>query len=297
MTNEGAGRIGWIGMGKMGLPICRRLQGAGFAVTALCRSDASAAVATAEGFAVARELAQVVAGADLVVSAIPDDAALAEILLPEGALKDLLARDQVFIDLSTVSPAISARVAAALAPVGCAYLRSPVSGSTATAAQGALTAIVSGPAEVFAARAGFFAGFTRKAFLVGAGEEARTLKLSINAMVGATSALLAEALRLARQGGLDIATIMAVVAESAVASPLVQYKRGAIVSGDYAPAFSAAQMLKDFDLIGEAAAATGCAMPLVSSIREVYRDAVARGLGERDFFVLTAGDAGGGRKQ
>ena len=171
-----------------------------------------------------------------------------------------------------------------------APLRAPVSGSTATATQGALTALVSGPAETFSAMADFLAAFTKKAFLVGSAEEARYLKLAINAMVGATSALLAESMMLARKGGMDIQTIMDVVSESAVASPLIQYKRGAITTGDCKAAFSASQMLKDFDLIQGAAAATGCPMPLISSIRNVYQDAVARDLGDCDFFVLTAED-------
>ena len=114
---------------------------------------------------------------------------------------------------------------------------------------------------------------------------------TINAMVGATSALLAEALNLARRGGLDVQTVMDVVAESAVASPLLQYKRAAVTTGDYTAAFSVSQMLKDFDLIVEAAQATSCEMPLAAGIRETYRAAVARGLGDRDFFVLTAENA------
>jgi 3-hydroxyisobutyrate dehydrogenase-like beta-hydroxyacid dehydrogenase len=283
-------RIGWIGMGKMGLPICMRLHGAGFQVIVLCRNAAAVSVATTNGFELAHTIADVAKGADVVVSAITDDKALLDIVSLSGGLKDSLSREQVYIDTSTVSPEASARVAEALGPTGCAYLRAPVSGSTATAMQGALTAMVSGPSDSFAATADVFAAFTKKAFLVGSGEEARYLKLAINAMVGATSALLAESLMLARKGGMNIETIMDVVCESAVASPLIQYKRAAITTGDYKAAFSVSQVLKDFDLIEQAAAATACPMPLISSIHKVFRDAVARGLGDRDFFVLTAKD-------
>lgn len=289
---KASGQIGWIGMGKMGLPICKRLKSAGFPVRVLCRNGVSASIATTNGFEVARTISETAEGADVVVSAISDDKALFDIVLADGGLKDRLSREQVYIDISTVSPEISARVAEVLSHVGCAYLRAPVSGSTATAMQGALTALVSGPTDAFGAMADFFAAFTKKVFLVGSGEEARYLKLSINAMVGATSALLAELLMLARKGGMDIQTIMDVVSESAVASPLIQYKRGAITTSDYTAAFSVSQMLKDFDLIEQAAAATSCDLPLISSIRNVYRAAVARGLGDQDFFVLTSGDAG-----
>jgi 3-hydroxyisobutyrate dehydrogenase-like beta-hydroxyacid dehydrogenase len=284
--------IGWIGMGKMGLPICKRLLRAGFQARALCRNGAAESVAKANGFEVARTIADTAHGADIVVSAISDDKALIDIAFADGGLRDCLSSEQVYIDTSTVSPEASARVAELMSRIGCAYLRAPVSGSTATAMQGALTALVSGPAETFGATADFFAAFTKKAFFVGIGEEARYLKLSINAMVGATSALLAESLMLARKGGIDIQTIMDVISESAIASPLIQYKRRAITTGDYTAAFTASQMLKDLDLVERAAAATSCNMPLISSIRNVYRAAVARGLGNQDFFVLTLGDAG-----
>jgi 3-hydroxyisobutyrate dehydrogenase-like beta-hydroxyacid dehydrogenase len=293
-TIRAPARIGWIGLGKMGLPICQRLHNVGFRVRALCRNATTERIATANGFEVARTILETAEGADVVASAVSDDKALVEIVLGRQGLKDRLSREQIYIDISTVSPDASARVAEAMSPVGNPYLRAPVSGSTATAAQGALTALVSGPAEAFGAMADFFSAFTRKAFLVGPGEEARYLKLSINAMLAATSALLAESLMLARKGGMDIQTIMDVVSESAVASPLIQYKRGAITTGDYAAAFSTSQMLKDLDLVEQAAAATSCDMPLISSVRDVYRAAVARGLGDQDFFVLTSPDAARG---
>ena len=280
--------VGWIGLGKMGVPICIRLKGAGFRVTALCRNAGAEAVARTHGFEIAHTIAEAAKGADVVVSAISDDHALVDIALGAGGLNSCLSHEQIYLDMSTVSPDASARVASALKSNQCAYLRAPVSGSTATAAQGALTALVSGPSETFDVLSEFFGAFTKKAFLVGAGEEARYLKLAINAMVGATSALLAETLALARKGGLDDTTIMDVICESAVASPLIQYKRAAVTTGDYRAAFSVAQMLKDFDLIEQAAAATSCDMPLISSIRDLYRETVAQGLGGQDFFVLTA---------
>jgi 3-hydroxyisobutyrate dehydrogenase-like beta-hydroxyacid dehydrogenase len=283
-----ANKVGWIGMGKMGLPLCKRLVVAGFKVTALCRSAEKERLATSHGFEVARTISETSRGCNFVVSAVSDDRALLEIALSDDGLKQNLTGAQIYVDTSTVSPDASSRVAEALSSTGCAYLRAPVSGSTATAAQGALTALVSGPADAFNAATYLFAAFTRKSFLVGEAEEARTLKLSINALVGATSALLAESLNLARRGGLDVQTVMDVVAESAIASPLLQYKRGAVITGDYTAAFSVSQMLKDFDLIAEAAQATACDMPLIDSIREIYRAAAASGLGDRDFFVLTA---------
>ena len=82
------------------------------------------------------------------------------------------------------------------------------------------------------------------------------------------------------------------MSESVVASPLIQYKRGAVTTGDYTAAFSVSTMLKDFDLIEQAAAATSAICRFISKIRNEYRDAVERGLGDKDFFVLTSPDLG-----
>ena len=138
--------VGWIGLGKMGLPICRRLTAAGIGVTVFARNEASAAKAGAEGFSSCSSLEEL-AEADIIISAVPDDAALSGLMTPAflGALKS----DQTFIDISTVSPSVSAEAAGKLAPTGVHYLRAPVSGSTGHAASGQLTAMVSGPRLAF----------------------------------------------------------------------------------------------------------------------------------------------------
>ena len=125
---KASAQISWIGMGKMGLPICKRLHGAGFQVRVLCRNDASASIAMSNGFEVARTIAEAAEGADVVASAISDDKALFDITFADGGLKDRLSREQVYIDTSTVSPDASARVAEVLSRIRCAYLRAPVSG-------------------------------------------------------------------------------------------------------------------------------------------------------------------------
>ena len=87
---EASARIGWIGMGKMGLPICKRLLGAGFRVRVLCRSGATESIATTNGFEVARTISETAKGADVVASAISDDEALGDITLADGGLKHCL---------------------------------------------------------------------------------------------------------------------------------------------------------------------------------------------------------------
>ena len=282
---EGA-KIGWIGLGKMGLPICERLAAHAFPVTALTRSAEHREQAARVGVRSASGIAGAVDGAGIVVSAISDDAALLDIVFKVGGLKETLTASQTFVEISTVSPNASRRVAEAMAAIGVDYVRSPVSGSTALAAQGNLTAVVSGPPKAIERLAVFYEAFTRKTFVVGEAEEARYLKLVLNTLVGGTSALLAEALAMGRKGGLGEAAMMDVIGQSAVASPLLQYKRDTVVNGTYAPAFTVQQIMKDFDLIAEVSRQDHCPMPLAAQIRQQYEAAFANGCGDRDFFVL-----------
>ncbi len=198
-------RIGWIGAGKMGLPICLRYKQAGHHVTALARSDEAQEKLTASGLIAVKTIADVARNSDIVFSSLSDDKAFRDVA---AELAASMAKGSTFIDISTVSPPVSAEVAQILLAKGISYLRAPVSGSTAMAEAGTLTAIVSGPKQSYDHLASVFAIFARKTFHVGEGEEARVMKLVLNSMVAATSALLGEALAFGVSGGLDNATML-----------------------------------------------------------------------------------------
>jgi 3-hydroxyisobutyrate dehydrogenase-like beta-hydroxyacid dehydrogenase len=271
----------------MGLPICERLAAQGFEVATLARNPEGRERATRANLQSESKIGGVVASADIVVSAVSDDAALLDIVFQAGGLKETLHASQIFVEISTVSPSVSRRVAEAISAIGVGYIRSPVSGSTALAAQGALTAVISGPAGALASLRDFYAVFTRKTFRRRqGGEEARYLKLVLNSLVRGTSALLAEALAMGRKGGLGNVAMMDVICESAVASPLLQYKRDMVVDGSYAPAFAVNQIMKDLDIISEVSRQDHCPMPLAAQVRQQYEAAFVNGCGDLDFFVL-----------
>jgi 3-hydroxyisobutyrate dehydrogenase-like beta-hydroxyacid dehydrogenase len=278
--------IGWIGIGKMGAPMSRRVLRAGYRLTVLDPLPENRASVVAEGADVATDLADLCARADIVVATIPNDAVLRAVTLGADGLAAIMRPPQIFIEMSTVSPQASSEVAVALAAAGVDYLRAPVSGSTATAQDGRLTVLASGAPAAYERASPLFSAFSAKQYYVGAGDEARYLKLVLNTLVGATSAILAEALALGRRGGLSRETMLTVLCDSVVASPLIAYKRDMLLSGDFEPAFSVNQMIKDFDLIGETARADHVPMFTTSLIRQLYEQARAGGLAERDFFVL-----------
>jgi 3-hydroxyisobutyrate dehydrogenase-like beta-hydroxyacid dehydrogenase len=275
--------VGWIGLGKMGLPICRRLMAAGFDPTSFARNDASAAKAEAEGFSHCRSLEDL-ASADVIMSAVPDDAALLGIMTP--GFVAALRPGQVFIDISTVSPGASAEVAGRLAPSGVHYLRAPVSGSTMHAASGQLTAMVSGPRDAFDRVQPVMSAFSARQIYLGAEEQSRYLKLAINSILAANAVLVAEALAIGEAGGLRRADMLEVMTQSAIATPLLGYKKDLLIKGEYPPAFSVSQIMKDLDLALGAARADHIPVPVNATVRQCFERAFADGLGEADFFAL-----------
>ena len=283
MTDEA---VGWIGVGKMGGPMSRRLVETQRRVTALDPDAANRDAAQAAGLAVAGSVRELAEGVGTVVSTIPNDAALRVLAFGPDGLAARLKPGSLWIEMSTVSPAVSAEVAAELARRDIAYLRAPVSGSTAMAAAGTLSVMASGPRAAFDAAEPILAAFSAKRFYVGEAEQARYLKLVINTLVGATASLMAESLALGRKGGLDLAVMLDVIGQSAVASPLIGYKRDTILKGSYEPAFTVEQMIKDFDLITDTARHDHTPMFAVALIRQQYEEALARGDGQKDFFVL-----------
>ncbi len=278
--------IGWAGIGKMGAPMSRRVLEAGYRVHVFEPLPENRATIVAQGANVSHSLEDLAASSDVIILTIPNDAVLRDLVFGENGLSTVMKAGQILVEMSTVSPTISAEVDNAMAARGVAYLRAPVSGSTATASAGTLSVMASGPEDAFKRLEPIFECFSSRRFYVGGAEEARYLKLVLNALVGATSALLGEALTLGLKGNLSLETMLNVICESAVASPLIAYKRDLLIQRNFDPAFSVSQMMKDFDLILDAARSDHIPMYMASMIRQQYETAYTEGLAEKDFFVL-----------
>ncbi len=273
-------KIGWIGVGKMGSPMARNLQKAGFTVVVY---DADLSRLTDSGFERAQSVEALSRETDIVISMIPNDQALREIVLGPDRIR--LGPGKFFVDLSTVSPAVSAECGRVLEQSCVDYIRGAVSGSTELAEAARLTVMLSGPTTAIERCRLLFNALGNKIFVVGTGEEARYLKLVINTMVAATAVMCAEALVLGERGGIEWNRMLDVIADSVVASPLVNYKIQLLRKRDFTPAFSCQQMVKDLGLAVDAAQACGISLPLLSDVNALFHRTVAEGEGDLDFFA------------
>jgi 3-hydroxyisobutyrate dehydrogenase-like beta-hydroxyacid dehydrogenase len=282
MSSLDGWRLGWIGTGRMGTPLCRRLlaEGASLAVT---DPDAGRARALAlHGARVAADIAALADQADILFSMVPNDAALLAVSAEVAAH----ARGKIFVDLSTVSPAASAQVGRVMEAAGIAYLRCPVSGSTETAAAGALTLFLSGPDRAMDRCAPVLAVLGKELLRCGTAEEARAMKLMVNLMVAITPVMLGEALAFGSRLGLGWEAMIDAMTRSVAGSPLLAYKATMLKARDWTPAADIDLVAKDVDLALAAGLQAGAPMPLSALARQFTAAYQASGEGKQDFFQV-----------
>lgn len=282
-------QIGWIGVGKMGNPMAMRLVEAGYNLIIndpIAENRANLVARGAHVMALPEDIAE---HCQIIFSMIPNDNVLNDLVYgtqgSAGLLKAVKA-GTIFVEMSTVSPNMSERIAEDLSNFGASYLRCPVSGSTLLARTGDLTILGSGEAEAWKVVLPIIDILAKRTFYLGQGEEARYMKLVLNMLVGATSSILGEAMLLGGKGGLSTSSMMDVIVESVVASPLIRYKQDMLAQMDFTPAFSILQMIKDMQLITKAGQDKNVPMFIANQILQQYEVAANVGYAERDFFSL-----------
>lgn len=279
-------KISLLGLGHMGTAIAERILEAGHSLTVYNRTRAKAESLARLGAAVSDDMTGLLSTNPICFTVVSDDAALEEVTAgPHGVLAGAQA-GSILIDMSTVSPAASARAAAAVEAAGVRYLRAPVSGNPAVVRAGNLTIIVSGPVDALEEARALLEQIGPKVYYVGAAEQARVVKLGLQVLIGGTAELLGEALVLGEAGGVDRRVLLEVFGNSAVGSPFVKYKTGPLIDEDYSPTFTTEMMLKDVGLILGFAEEADLELPLVADLKELLVRTIAAGYGECDLMAL-----------
>jgi 3-hydroxyisobutyrate dehydrogenase-like beta-hydroxyacid dehydrogenase len=272
-------QIGWVGLGSMGSRMAPNLVNSGYSVTGFDLDRTRTASAAAQGLKEATSLSVLASESDVLFSMIPNDQAFLDVVRHFSGTGKAGA---CLIDMSTISPDVSVRGAALLDGCGISYLRAPVSGSTTLAAAGTLGIWVSGPESVFELRRPLIALLGKKITYLGAHEEARIMKLVVNVIVAAINTSLAEALNLGRRSGLDWATMVDAINDSAVASPYIASKAQKLKERDWSPAATVEVIAKDIDLALELARQRGAFLPSAALTRQILSAVEGKGHGQLD---------------
>lgn len=267
----------------MGTAIAERLLAAGHELAVHNRSPAKAERLRGGGAKVCETVGGLAEVVDIVLTSLADDEALESVA---AEIASAARPGTLLVDLSTVSPAASARVAALADEASLLYLRAPVSGNPSVVQAGNLTFIASGPREALARAEPTLLAIGRAIHDVGEGEQARVVKLAINLVIGGLAELMAEALVLSEASGVSRAALLETMGDSAAGAPFVKYKTEPLLRDDYSATFTTRLMEKDVDLVLEEAANAGVLLPLAAELKKRIRAAVDAGYGDDDFMAL-----------
>jgi len=283
-------RIGFIGVGTMGLPMATNLLKKGFAVTAYDLNAAAVKAAVAAGMTAAASAAEAVAGADIVITMLPSSPHVESAYLGDGGGVNAARKGTLCVDMSTIDPAASRRVAAAAAERGVRFVDAPVSGGTPRATDGTLAIMVGASPEDFQAALPALQAMGANVFHVGPVGSGEVAKLCNNLIAGVAAVAVSEAFRIAEGFGVDPKVVTDVIAKSSGNTWLMEHMhpvaglvaRAASTNG-YAPGFMTDLMCKDLGLAVDAARSLRVPLFVAPAAQQVYRLASSHGLGRKDF--------------
>jgi 3-hydroxyisobutyrate dehydrogenase-like beta-hydroxyacid dehydrogenase len=267
----------------MGAAIAERLLDAGYPIVANNRTRAKAEPLAALGAVVAATPEELVERVDVVLTSLADDEAF------EAVAARVVAAARpgtVLVDVSTISPAASARVASLADAATVGYLRAPVSGNPSVVRAGTLTFMVSGERRTFDEVEPVLRAIGPTVHVVGEREEARIVKLAINLVIAVLAEAMSEALVLGEASGVSRAALLEVMGSSAAGAPFVKYKTEPLLRDDYSATFTTTLMEKDIDLILDAADDAGVELPLAGEMKVQLRAAIEAGYADQDFIAL-----------
>ena len=283
-------RIGFIGVGTMGLPMAKNLLNKGFAVTAFDANPEAVTAAAAAGMTAAASAAECVATADIVITMLPSSPNVESVYTGDGGVLAAARRGTLCVDMSTIDPAVSRRVAAAGKERGVRFIDAPVSGGVPRATDGTLAIMVGGEtADVQEALPALQAMGANVIHVgpVGSGEVA---KLCNNLISGVAAVALSEAFRIAEGFGVDPKIVTEVISKSSGNTWVMEHMHPvpglvarAASTNEYRPGFMTDLMCKDLGLAVDAARALRVPVFVAPAAQQVYRLASSHGLGRQDF--------------
>ncbi|HEY9049348.1 MAG TPA: NAD(P)-dependent oxidoreductase [Ohtaekwangia sp.] len=274
-------KIGWIGLGRMGIPMAQQLIKAGFPVTVYNRNKAKESALQSTGAKAAATPAEVLQQSDIVILMVSDDEATREIFTGTNGLLHANFSGKIIINMSTVSPGISRELAPLCEQQGNYYLDAPVSGSVKQAEEGQLVIMVGGEASILHQAKPVLERMGKLVIHIGDTGSGNTAKLAINILLGFHAQGLAEAVLFAQQHGVKPENFITIFNNSALGNIFGKIKGDAIINNQYQAAFALKHIAKDLRL----AKAEGLTTPLGEVAHNSFQQAETK-FGEEDIIAI-----------
>jgi len=291
MTAATPRTIAFIGLGIMGSPMAANLVRAGHTVTGYNLTQGPIDKLVADGGRGAGSIAEAVAGAEIVITMVPADPQVEQAVLGEDGVLAHAAPGALVIDMSSITPQTSIRVAAAAAATGKGIrtLDAPVSGGEAGAVEAVLSIMVGGAAEDFAEAEPLFDALGTTVVHVGPAGAGQTVKAANQLIVAVNLQVLAEAVVFLENAGVDLSAALEVLAGGLAGSTVLNRKKANMIGREFAPGFRIDLHHKDMGIVTAAARAVEAPLPVGSLVAQLVASARANGDGSLDHSALLRG--------
>jgi len=268
-------KIGFIGLGIMGLPMAENLRKAGHEVAVPER--ASLKPEARAGFTVLADATAVAAASEVIILMVPDTPDVERVLFGPGGVAAGLSAGKLVIDMSSISPTATKDFAAKVNALGCDYLDAPVSGGEIGAKNAALTIMIGGPEAAFERALPLFQVMGKNITLVGENGAGQVTKVANQIIVALNIEAVAEALVFASKAGADPAKVRAALMGGFANSRILEVHAERMINRTFAPGFRIALHQKDLNLALQSAKELGVALPNTASAQQLFSAVAAMG--------------------
>jgi 2-hydroxy-3-oxopropionate reductase len=275
-------RIGFIGLGIMGKPMAKNLIKAGFPLTVHNRSRSKVDELVKDGASAASSPAEVASAAEIIITMLPNSPDVELVALGPNGLKNGARAGQLFIDMSTINPVVSQKIANELAPSGVAMVDAPVSGGEKGAIEGTLSIMAGGTPEDFERALPVFNALGKTITHMGPLGTGGFTKLANQIIVAINLTAIGEALVFGTKAGVDPQKMVRALGGGLAGSKCLDQKSEKILTGDFAPGFKVDLHFKDLNLIQDAARSVGVTIPTAALVEQFFAALRLRGRGGLD---------------
>ena len=278
--------LGFIGTGMMGLPMAKRLAATGAHFFVYNRTQSKANEVLAAGAVWCETPLAVATRSDIVFSMVSTPDALREIATgPNGVLSGLRTGG-IHVDSSTVSPSLTHELSKRYREVGCHFLHAPVLGSVTQASDGTLLMFVGGEEATYREVEPLLRRLAKQIWKFDRPEQATDMKLICNLFIAGMITTLGQAMVFARKADVVQATLLDVIDQSQLSSPMFQRKGTSILKNNFTPRFYLEHMLKDINLMLDAAREVGAPLPAIQVAQQLFLEAQRAGYGKEDYSAV-----------
>jgi 3-hydroxyisobutyrate dehydrogenase len=262
--------VGFIGLGTMGMPMARNLLKAGFEVTVFNRTGSKSEMIRKDGAKVATSPKEVAVGNSIIVTIVSDTPDVESVVLGRDGIAEGIRPGSVVIDMSTISPEATRRMALRLREKGCQMLDAPVSGGEQGAIDGTLSIMVGGEAETIERCMPVLKAMGKTIVHVGPNGKGQTVKLMNQILVAGTLNAVVEALIFAKKQNVDLEKAIDAIKGGAAGSWQFTNLAPRVIKRDFRPGFKVRLIKKDLKLAMEAAAEYGTPLPITGLIQQMF---------------------------